>query len=295
MKLNEKCRVGFTLVELLASMAILGLIMVMLFSAFNQVNKAWLMGESRVETFTQARAALDFMTKELSQAIVTTNIIFVGNANNIAFVAPLNGGTGAVDIVEVVYRPDWRPGQPIVTLDPGNIFTNAVNTWPAKLVRRTSFFDAPASAGWDYGHGQACTVRPWDFYPVAPNVVPNPDWPETSISNRTAVLAENVMSLTFDYYDANGNLMNPDYWNSNRALSTATWQNELPPATAIPAGLPLMIDRAPGGVQITIGVIDSRTAVKLSTLTSGSAPWNALTNQATRTFTTYVAIPNGRP
>jgi len=300
MRPNEKCRAAFTLIELLASMAILGLIMVMLFSAFEQVSKAWLQGESRVQTFTQARAALDFMSKELSQAMVTTNITFLGNANNLAFVAPVNDAAGTVELMEIVYRPNWRGSQASLA-DPANIFTTALTTpWPAKLARRATDFDAASGPvpgtgqGWNYGLGQATAVRPWDFYPVAPSVVPNPNWPETSAYGRTAVLAENVTMLHFDYYDANGNLMNPDYWNSDRGLQTS-WQNELPPATAIAPGLGVMIDQAPGGVKITISVIDSRTAVELSTLTPGSAPWNALTNQATRTFTTYVAIPNGRP
>src|SRR2546426_5902 len=68
---------GFTLLELMASMAILGLMTVMLFAAFNQASKAWLQGENRVESFQQARAALDFMSKELSQAIVNTNVQFL--------------------------------------------------------------------------------------------------------------------------------------------------------------------------------------------------------------------------
>jgi len=81
---------AFTLIELMASMAILGLIMVVLFSVFDQVNKAWLGGENRVETFTQARAILDLMSRELSQAIANKNIMFNGTANSVDFVAPVN-------------------------------------------------------------------------------------------------------------------------------------------------------------------------------------------------------------
>src|SRR5437899_1219325 len=70
----DRRRTGFTLIELLASLAILGLIMTMLFTVFEQVNKAWLNGENRVETFTQARALLDLMSRELSEAIATPKI-----------------------------------------------------------------------------------------------------------------------------------------------------------------------------------------------------------------------------
>ena len=55
---------AFTLLELLTSIAVLAIISSLLFAAFNQATKVWLQGENRVETFTQARATLDFMTKE---------------------------------------------------------------------------------------------------------------------------------------------------------------------------------------------------------------------------------------
>src|SRR2546427_492634 len=104
------CR-AFTLIELLASMAILGLIVVMLLGVFQQTSKAWLRGESHVETFTQARAALDFMCRELSQAIATDKISFfaqqdttpLGNPpaasqitlhlDNVAFIASVGDST----------------------------------------------------------------------------------------------------------------------------------------------------------------------------------------------------------
>ena len=292
-------RAAFTLIELLASMAILGLIMVMLFSAFDQINKAWLQGESRVETFTQARAALDFITKELAQAIATTNITFIGDSHNLAFIAPVNGGANAVDLVEVVYRPGWtsKSGVP----DQTKVFVDTINTWPTKLVRRTSRFDALPAEGWDYGQGTACAIGPWDFYTISPISTPNPNWPETSVSNQTAVLAENVVSLDFKYVDASGSPPQ-SYWNSNVKLASS-WTREL--LTAIPPGLvagppgpggsPVMTNGAPAGVQITIGIIDSKAAIKLKALTPGSAPWNAVMSQATRTFTTFVAIPNRQP
>jgi prepilin-type N-terminal cleavage/methylation domain-containing protein len=98
---------AFTLIELLTSMAILGVMMVVLFSVFDQINKAWLIGENRVETFTQARAALDFMSRELSQAIATNPITFYGDATHVYFVAPVNTApTNVSDLCEVGYEFD---------------------------------------------------------------------------------------------------------------------------------------------------------------------------------------------
>jgi prepilin-type N-terminal cleavage/methylation domain-containing protein len=91
-------RAAFTLTELMVSMAILGLIMVMLFGIFEQVNKAWLNGENRVETFTQARAIMDLMSRELSQAVATPKISFFGGPNKVCFVAPVNTAANQADL-----------------------------------------------------------------------------------------------------------------------------------------------------------------------------------------------------
>ncbi|MGD0650813.1 MAG: hypothetical protein ABSA97_06700 [Verrucomicrobiia bacterium] len=295
----SECSRAFTLFELLASIGILAILSALLFAAFNQASKAWLQSESRVETFQQARAALDYISKELSQAIVTSNITFLGSSGSVAFVAPVNDGTNAVDLMEIVYRlsvPAPNPALP----DPLHIFVDGTGIWPKKLVRRASYFAALPIEGWDYGQGASCLVtgfKPWDFY-VNPTTAlrPNPDWPETSATNRIAVLAENITYLQFLFVDANGNPPSPNYWNSNSALPSASWSHELntpiPPASLINDTV-VMTNRAPAGVYVTIGVMDSRTVARWQTLTYNSPDWNRLFNQGTRYFTTFVAIPSG--
>ena len=297
---------GFTLFELLAAMGILAILSALLFAAFNQATKAWLQGESRVETFTQARAALDYISKELSQAIVTSNITFLGSSDSIAFVAPVNGGTNAVDLMEVVYRLSFS-NTAASSSYPGNPFVDGPTVWPKKLVRRASYFAALPIEGWDYGQGASCastSSKPWDLYvnPIT-HLSPNPDWPETSATNRVAVLAENVTFLQFLFVDGNGK--QPLQWNSNGALPLKSWEHELLPtyitnATSIlnadlitPADATKMTNQAPVGVYVTIGVMDSRTVARWQTLTYSSLNWIRLRNQGTRYFTTYVAIPSG--
>ncbi len=58
----------------MVSMGILGLIMVMLFSIFEQINKAWLQGENRVETFTQSRA-IEPHVPRIIQAVASPKIV----------------------------------------------------------------------------------------------------------------------------------------------------------------------------------------------------------------------------
>ena len=299
MKPSRNTNAGFTLVELMASITILAVMTFLLFSAFDQTSKAWLQGESRVETFTNARAALDYMSRELAQAMVNSNNFqFFGTTNAVAFIAPSDDRAGdPVDVAEVVYRLNQIPASTVITnaAYPGDPFTN--NAPPYKLIRRSSVYSTTANDCWDYGRNTPCVGAnaAWDFY--YPNT---PNWMQTSQTNRVGVLAENIMSLTFTYVSTNGFQYN--YWNSTNVPNI--WNNELGP-NILPynnmdidnyppsAGALYMTNRAPAGVYITIGAIDSRTATKLASLgtTTGSA-WNTITNQAMKFFTTFVEIPN---
>jgi prepilin-type N-terminal cleavage/methylation domain-containing protein len=268
-------RGGFTLLELLTSMAILGVMLVMLFEAFDQASRSWLQAENRVETYTQARAALDFMTRELSQAVVNSNLQFLATSTNLAFIAPVNTGTNAVDLMEVVY-----------------VLSNTGPT-TCSLVRRASAYGSAAANCWNYGTKSSCAgSSPWDFYS-------NPDWPETGDPYRTTVLADNISSLQFVFYDTNGVSASPSYWNSSANASGTSWSHEnpnLPSGTFI--STMIMTNRPPGGVLITIEAIDRRTAARLQAIApngTNAANITAVTNtlyQVVQPFTTFVEIPN---
>jgi prepilin-type N-terminal cleavage/methylation domain-containing protein len=182
MKLNKQCGTAFTLIELLASMAILSLIMVMLFSAFEQISKAWTQGENRVETFTQARAILDLMSRELSQAVATTKIPFsLQDKRHIYFVAPLNTDPlNQADLSEVGY--EFEQGTP-------------PSDWSFKITRRL-IQPKPANIG---------VGGAWNPY--------SPTWynsffnfPIPSPFEDSAVLTSNsVLNVEFQYWDPGAN------------------------------------------------------------------------------------------
>lgn len=165
---RDKSSSAFTLIELMVSMAILGLIMVILFSIFEEVNKAWLNSENRVETFTQGRAILDLLSRDLSQAIATPKIPFYGkDANNIYFVAPLNTDpANQADLCEVGYE-----------------FDPATFTLTRRLTEPTP--------------GNISGI--WDFYT-------NPNWwiPSSFDPKNNVVLANNtILNISFQYLDIN--------------------------------------------------------------------------------------------
>jgi prepilin-type N-terminal cleavage/methylation domain-containing protein len=249
---------GFTLLELLASMAILAIMAAILFAAFDQASRGWQRAENRVETFTQARAALDLMAKELSQAMATTNISFLGTATNIAFVASVSTDpSDVVDLLEVVYQ---------------------VNNG-GYLERRTDAY-ADNTLGF----------TPWDFYSP-----PAQGWPSTT--SLTTTVADNIVSLRLDYLGTNGVFVStftfpsPPWWNST---TTASAWSGIPAATAYTPGPEVMTNRTPAGVQITLRAIDSRTARGLRPGMTAAVS-NNIIRQAVQTFTAFVAIPNRQP
>ena len=256
MKFRRNTEGGFTLLELLTDISILAVMVVMLFAAFSQASRAWLVAENRVETFTQARSALDLLTRELSQAITTSNISFLGSTTNVAFVAPIStSAADLVDLEEVVYQ--WTG-------------TN--------LVRHATSFSAGAA---------------WDFYF-------NPQtWPTTA--SAPFPVADNVVSLDLRYVYPNG--AHERFWNST-ALAGFAWSG-IPPSSAAGAfvgATGAMTNRAPAGVEITLGTIDTHAMTRLHAIapfgTNGfPATVNGYTNalkQSTRYFTTFVPIPNGQ-
>ena len=65
-------RDGFTLIEILAVMAILALIMVSLFTMFYQGTETWRLSSARTEAYLKARQILEMMAREIKGAVVIT-------------------------------------------------------------------------------------------------------------------------------------------------------------------------------------------------------------------------------
>jgi len=60
---------GFSLIEVLVSMTVLVVIIVMVTNMFRNASEAWDMGTQRAEMNTSARAAIEYITRELSCAV----------------------------------------------------------------------------------------------------------------------------------------------------------------------------------------------------------------------------------
>ena len=81
MHLRSHRNIGYSLVEILVSMAILSIIVLVLGMFFDQASKAWTRGERQVTTYDLARSALDILLRDMTVAIADDYLPFaVDNA-----------------------------------------------------------------------------------------------------------------------------------------------------------------------------------------------------------------------
>lgn len=87
---------GFTLLELLIGMVLLGLILTLLFGGLRLGARSWDSGDKRADDSAQLRAIQGFLRRELSQTFplrwknqTDTRLAFAGAPDTLKFVAPL--------------------------------------------------------------------------------------------------------------------------------------------------------------------------------------------------------------
>ena len=123
-------RTAFTLVELLASTAVLALLVTVLGGIFSQVSRTWIAGEGGVERRRSARAMTDFIAAELRGAAAPVDRVSTKGKNNLQLLinppsgvlpddcvnadsifwqAPIATETTFGDLAEIGYFVRWDP------------------------------------------------------------------------------------------------------------------------------------------------------------------------------------------
>lgn len=99
---------GFTLVEILISLAILAMIVASTFTIFRSASKSWQKGETRSERYQNARNAISKISAEISQAVINSNALckFTGSKNKISFVSFVSMDSGVFELSEIEYWLD---------------------------------------------------------------------------------------------------------------------------------------------------------------------------------------------
>jgi general secretion pathway protein J len=93
---------GFTLLEVLASLALLGLLMLGVYAGVRIATRSVHAGNARIERLDQVRSAQQLLRRELAQALSQTidhdshgaPLVFQGTAHGLRYVAPLPGYLG---------------------------------------------------------------------------------------------------------------------------------------------------------------------------------------------------------
>jgi general secretion pathway protein J len=93
---------GFTLLEVLASLVLLALLLVGVYSGIRTATRSVRSGTAAIDRIDQIRAAQQFIRRELSQSLIQPishtaegePIYFVGSAHEMRYVAPLPGYLG---------------------------------------------------------------------------------------------------------------------------------------------------------------------------------------------------------
>lgn len=118
---------GFTLLELVVAITLMGLVLVMLYSGLRVGLSGWDSGEARAEATNRLRLVEEFLRRQLAQSMEVYQIndrqervvAFTGRADRIEFVAPMLAQLGQGGLYRVWIETDdgrlwirWRPYLP---------------------------------------------------------------------------------------------------------------------------------------------------------------------------------------
>jgi type II secretory pathway pseudopilin PulG len=194
---RQACQVRpFTLVELLAAMAVLVLLMTVVFSFLVSAQKAWSLTETNTRIYENAQVAFEVLTRDLQSAMFSADTgreipFYTGPSDAtspsnvvLAFAAEVDPSEVATSrVCEIQYLCYTQPG------DPDNSF------W----LRRSRTCDRTTSG----------TNADWDFY-ADTTTGTTTNWVSTRDPAQKVV--DGVEGLTLVCYDASGNsLAQPSY------------------------------------------------------------------------------------
>ena len=103
-RLPPPSALGFTLIELLVAMSILMVIVLMLANVFQQSTRSWNIGTRQAEIGLEARAAINLIEQDLSQAVASSNYLFsIAQGSTLEFYMFARNPTNDAAIEKVEY------------------------------------------------------------------------------------------------------------------------------------------------------------------------------------------------
>jgi len=186
------CKSAFTLLELLVAITILSVLVVLLLGMVDSATKLWRENENRVESYREARAALNLISNDLRSLYASANTNFFapefpgfsGLTNSVGFLATLPSSAqdtaSRSDLCTVAYFYGFGRGSSFSQKRTGNIYRYFIesNGTFTNLTTSGNFFNA-------------ASPDPMDVNPVAP----------------IELLARNIADLQIRHYTiTNGSL-----------------------------------------------------------------------------------------
>lgn len=191
---------GFTLIEILAAVAILGLMALFLGRIFSESSRIWKLGSKRVESNGSGRAAIEFIARELNGAIVDDKLEFElrSDADSVQF--------GSVTDVNRSDRLTFATATHAPML-------NSNRNYQARQVRMTTF---RVMKSVEYASTNYVLLQHNWYSPSAPqfDCYVDPNWTSgfdglTTLAN-SSIIAQNVRNFEVFVYNNKGQSI-PNY------------------------------------------------------------------------------------
>lgn len=124
---SHRVQGGFTLLELVVAITLMGLVLVLLYGGLRLGLNGWDSGEARAEATNRLRLVEEFLRRQLAQSMTVYRIsdrqertvVFAGQASRIEFVAPMLAQLGQGGLYRVRIEAEdgrlwirWRPYLP---------------------------------------------------------------------------------------------------------------------------------------------------------------------------------------
>ncbi len=106
---RNRRQTGFTLLELVVAITLMGLVLVVLYSGLRLGLNSWEGGEQRAEATNRLRLAEEFLRRQLAQSMTVRSndkqekpvVVFIGQSDRIEFVAPMLAHLGQSGLYRV--------------------------------------------------------------------------------------------------------------------------------------------------------------------------------------------------
>lgn len=222
-------RRGFTLIEIMAAVSVLAIIVVFMANVFANTSKVWKLGNKRVESNNSGRAAIEFVARELSSALISGTVELELKSDADPIYGSGKARSDRIAFASTLTTPQVAPSYPVRELKQSVFAVISTNGAKGPYMLMLHNFFAPS-----YVKDIFQEQTEWTGYLVSPAAV--------TIGN-SSVIAENVRNFEVFVYNQQA-VPVPDYksWVHGPPLFIDVYLEVLAEEDAIRAGLGMTSD-----------------------------------------------------